>query len=343
MKSFVAIFLFALMVGLRADDFEELLLADDAESDVPDRHPSVQCSIDLYDCFKAGTLSKKECMLKYKSCMAVLIPTLPPMVTTCNNKLYDCIKAGKGKLECMKEFSSCMSVLLPTLPPFVTTCNNNLKQCLQEQSFLAGKAQCFVDYGKCLINKGPVTEALMDVSYDGEPDRHPYVQCKIDLYDCIKAGVKGKLECMKEYKDCMAVLIPTVPPFVITCKNNLRQCLNDSKGWKEKAQCFLDFGKCLKNKGPAEVALDAIEDMGQVQDESGYVQCMKDLYQCYKDKKDIKTCTAEYKTCVEALIPDYVKQCYAKGKECYASATNIKEKYECGKELAVCLKNGATS
>lgn len=33
---------------------------------------------------------------------------------------------------------------------------------------------------------------------------------------------------------------------------------------------------------------------------------MKDLYQCYKDKKDIKTCTAEYKTCVEALIPDYV-------------------------------------
>lgn len=41
MKSFVAIFLFALMAGLRADDFEELLLADDAESDVPDRHPSV--------------------------------------------------------------------------------------------------------------------------------------------------------------------------------------------------------------------------------------------------------------------------------------------------------------
>ena len=33
---------------------------------------------------------------------------------------------------------------------------------------------------------------------------------------------------------------------------------------------------------------------------------MKDLYQCYKDKKDIKICTAEYKACVEALIPDYV-------------------------------------
>ena len=33
---------------------------------------------------------------------------------------------------------------------------------------------------------------------------------------------------------------------------------------------------------------------------------MKGLYQCYKDKKDIKTCAAEYKACVEALIPDYV-------------------------------------
>ena len=41
MKSFVAIFLFAFMAGLRADDFEELLLSDDAEGGVPDRHPFV--------------------------------------------------------------------------------------------------------------------------------------------------------------------------------------------------------------------------------------------------------------------------------------------------------------
>ena len=41
MKSFVAIFLFAFMAGLRADDFEELLLADAAEGGIPDRHPFV--------------------------------------------------------------------------------------------------------------------------------------------------------------------------------------------------------------------------------------------------------------------------------------------------------------
>lgn len=64
---------------------------------------------------------------------------------------------------------------------FQTACNNNLKQCLKEQSFLAGKAQCFVDYGKCLINKGSVTEALMDASNDGEPGRHPYVVSSINL------------------------------------------------------------------------------------------------------------------------------------------------------------------
>ena len=56
-----------------------------------------------------------------------------------------------------------------------TVCNNNFKQCIKEKSFLAGKAKCFVNYGKCIINKGPVTEASMDASNDGEPDRHPYV------------------------------------------------------------------------------------------------------------------------------------------------------------------------
>ena len=38
----------------------------------------------------------------------------------------------------------------------------------------------------------------------------------------------------------------------------------------EKGKCFKDFGICLSNKGPAEVALDTIEDMGQVEDVNGY-------------------------------------------------------------------------
>ena len=41
MKSSVAIFLCAFIAGLRADDFEELLLADDADDGLPDRHPFV--------------------------------------------------------------------------------------------------------------------------------------------------------------------------------------------------------------------------------------------------------------------------------------------------------------
>jgi len=41
MKSSVAIFLCAFIAGLRADDFEELLLADDADDGLPDRHPYV--------------------------------------------------------------------------------------------------------------------------------------------------------------------------------------------------------------------------------------------------------------------------------------------------------------
>ena len=43
MKSFVAILLFAFIAGLRADDFDEFLLMDDAEGELPDRHPYVVC------------------------------------------------------------------------------------------------------------------------------------------------------------------------------------------------------------------------------------------------------------------------------------------------------------
>lgn len=43
MKFFVVIFLFVLMVGFCVDDFEELLLVDDVESDVFDRYFFVVC------------------------------------------------------------------------------------------------------------------------------------------------------------------------------------------------------------------------------------------------------------------------------------------------------------
>ena len=37
------------------------------------------------------------------------------------------------------------------------------------------KALCFKQFAICLKNKGPSSDVAMDVSYDGEPDRHPYV------------------------------------------------------------------------------------------------------------------------------------------------------------------------
>jgi len=336
MKSFVVIFLFAFLAGIHGDEFEELLMANDGD---PDRHPYVQCKIDLYDCVKAGDLTNTECLVKYKSCMAVLMPTLPPIVTNCSNKLYDCVKAGKGKLECIKEYSSCMSALIP---PFVRVCNNHLKQCFKDEKFLAGKAKCLVSYGKCIKNKGPVTEASMDTSNDGEPDRHPFVQCKIDFYDCMRRN-DTKLRCLKEYKNCMAALIPTIPPFVITCKNNFKQCLNAAAELAEKAKCFKDFGKCLINKGPAEIALDAIQDVGQAEDVNGLKQCTMDFYQCYKNGTDVKTCSAEYNACLAALIPEYMKQCYATAQECFKTADTPVDKYGCFKDLRICIKNGASS
>ena len=45
--------------------------------------------------------------------------------------------------------------------------------------------------------------------------------------------------------------------------------MNAAAELAEKAKCFKDFGKCLINKGPAEIALDAIQDVGQAEDVNG--------------------------------------------------------------------------
>lgn len=56
----------------------------------------------------------------------------------------------------------------------------------------------------------------------------------------------------------------------VACSNDLKQCVKDSSGLANKAKCLSAYYKCLKNKGPAEVALDAMEDMGQVEDVNGF-------------------------------------------------------------------------
>lgn len=37
----------------------------------------------------------------------------------------------------------------------------------------------------------------------------------------------------------------------IKCRDDLKNCYSNASGWKAKAQCFVDFGKCVKNKGSA--------------------------------------------------------------------------------------------
>lgn len=56
-----------------------------------------------------------------------------------------------------------------------------------------------------------------------------------------------------------------------TCSDNLMQCVKDNPTVTTKAKCLSAYAKCLKNKGPAKVALDPIEDMGQLEDFNGFV------------------------------------------------------------------------
>ncbi|XP_048577487.1 uncharacterized protein LOC5507853 isoform X5 [Nematostella vectensis] len=281
---------------------DTFLMEDEEDSD---RHPYVQCKIDLYDCFRLKKKSKMECMTGYKNCMAVLVPTIPP---------------------------------------FVIACKDNLKQCVATADGFIAKGKCFIAFAKCLKDGGPSSPVTF-MEDDATPPRHPYVQCKIDLYDCFRLKKKSKMECMAGYKNCMAVLVPTIPPFVIACKDQLKTCVSSASGILAKATCFKEFGQCLINKGPSPPAIDTflMEDE-EDSDRHPYVQCKIDLYDCFRLKKKSKMeCITGYKNCMAELgptIPPFVIVCKDELKTCVSSASGILAKATCFKEFGQCLMKG---
>ncbi|XP_048577489.1 uncharacterized protein LOC5507853 isoform X7 [Nematostella vectensis] len=278
---------------------DTFLMEDEEDSD---RHPYVQCKIDLYDCFRLKKKSKMECMTGYKNCMAVLVPTIPP---------------------------------------FVIACKDNLKQCVATADGFIAKGKCFIAFAKCLKDGGPSSPVTF-MEDDATPPRHPYVQCKIDLYDCFRLKKKSKMECMAGYKNCMAVLVPTIPPFVIACKDNLKQCVATADGFIAKGKCFIAFAKCLKDGGPSSPVTFMEDDA--TPHRHPYVQCKIDLYDCFRLKKKSKMeCITGYKNCMAELgptIPPFVIVCKDELKTCVSSASGILAKATCFKEFGQCLMKG---
>merc|ERR1711872_560186 len=269
-KSVAVILLFVFVVQTYASPEIDDFLMESADDS--DRHPYVQCKIDLYDCINIGAVSKTECTKTYYKCMKQLIPTIPPWMIQCKDELSTCLSTTSTLLtkgRCFVRFGKCLKNGGPTSPPTFrddeepgvvpsrhpyVQCKIDLYDCIR----LKKKAKCFKDYGYCLINKGPspppslnAGEYILNALEDQgpAPTRHPYLQCKVDLYKCIKDGQKGKLQCMKDYKNCMAQLIPTLPPYVAQCSEKAKVCYKAASGWKAHWECGKTFFKCLKNKG----------------------------------------------------------------------------------------------
>ncbi|KAK3738444.1 hypothetical protein QZH41_017076 [Actinostola sp. cb2023] len=311
MKQSVAVILLVAFVAqiYASPELDDFLI--DA-SDDSDRHPYVQCKIDLYDCMRKGAQKKSECLKAYYTCMKQLIPTIPPFVIQCKDELKSCVASASGFVE---------------------------------------KGKCFIAFAKCLKNGGPVSPSIVYRDDVVDPPRHPYVQCKIDLYDCIRRKNKDRLQCLKDYKNCMAVLIPTIPPFVIACKDELKGCVAGASTIMAKATCFKEFGKCLINKGPSPPALDAGDYILNLLEDAPaptrhpYFQCKIDLYKCMKDGQKGKVeCLKEYKSCMAQLIPTippHVLQCRDKLKACYSAASGWRAKAKCFVDFGKCLRGSS--
>lgn len=49
-----------------------------------------------------------------------------------------------------------------------------------------------------------------------------FLQCQKDMFKCIVAGNKTKLECLRESKGCLAELLPSQPPqFLVSADNEV--------------------------------------------------------------------------------------------------------------------------
>ncbi|XP_074624764.1 uncharacterized protein LOC141883240 isoform X2 [Acropora palmata] len=328
MKYFMGISILALLAGIRADDFQDLFLNEVASDEATNRHPLVQCNVDMYKCIKNGNISKKECMKKYVKCLQQLLPSeLPPSLEKflqCQKDMFKCIVAGnKTKLECLRESKRCLAELLPSQPPQFLQCTIVLFNCVKSGS------QCMDSYKNCM-------KQLLPTKYP------PFVQCSINSYNCMMAGNKTKKECLKEFKACTAALIPTVPPFVKTCKDVLKKCLSSQSTISAKAKCFVSFGKCLKNKEPGKSILDAMEDPSEMENAglSGITKCKDDLKKCLLDGNDKKVCLKDFRSCAAALVPSYLKKCRDEGRICLSKASSILERFNCIAQFRTCIKKG---
>ncbi|CAH3120970.1 unnamed protein product [Pocillopora meandrina] len=336
MKSFLAILLFApFIVSLHANDLDEYLFDAEVDGEIPDRHPifGLFPLLPTHTCSEANGLEKRE---KSKRCERLSAETSYALFLQCSIDLYDCLNLGeKGKFECLKDYKTCMSVLIPTAPPpFLVRMNQRGIRFFGGHVIPSNRKRHWSDHFHMMTDTSMRCESFLG--------QHTIEnQCKIDLLKCVKQGNKDKLECLKDYKTCISALMPTVPPYVETCFNNAIQCVKDKKNLAMKAGCLKELFVCIKDKGPEEVVFDAIEDMGQMENSNGFRKCQKDLYQCFKDENDGKICSANYKACMEALIPAYVKKCYAEAKECFGDAQSLKETFNCAKQLGKCLQNGA--
>ncbi|KAK3699306.1 hypothetical protein QZH41_018424 [Actinostola sp. cb2023] len=170
-----------------------------------------------------------------------------------------------------------------------------------------------------------LSEYMLDDSVV-DPDRHPYVQCKIDFYDCLRLGKKKQTQCLLEYKNCITVLVPSVPPKVSKCNAELKTCLAGASGLWEKAKCFASYGKCLLPKPHP------------------YFQCKIDLTTCFRDGKTGKLqCMLNYTKCMAQFLPSlppYLSKCNSVLMTCINDAGDYLDVSQCSIDYGRCVEKG---
>ncbi|CAH3024619.1 unnamed protein product [Porites evermanni] len=292
----------------------------------PDRHPYVQCKIDLYDCMNTPDKGTMECLKEYMTCMEQLIPTLPPMPPSvqCVKDLYECFTKNEvGNFACVKTFGSCLN---QELPSYIQACNSEVQQCWNSVTGYMDRLKCCTSFAYCFLN-GPTaapSAAVFDAieEEDQSNDLSDAAKCKGDFGKCLKEE-KGKNPkiCFKKLRDCMVALIPPyvqcvkdlyecftknevgnfacvktfgsclnqeLPSYIQACNGEVQQCWNSVTGYMDRFKCCTSFAYCFLN-GPTAAPSATVFDAIEEEDQSN------DLSDAAKCKGDFGKCLKEEK------------------------------------------------
>jgi hypothetical protein len=269
--------------------------------------------------------------------LSVTNQTLDTAMSTCHSTFQNCrsIASDSAKSQsCKDDLKTCLGDAAGQVEKNLqaaSTCGEDAKRCASEanQDREALDA-CLTTLKTCLVKIVPATDQTTNTSVLARRDADTVVGA-----ECAKAmkecvkAGKDAKTCAADAKTCWRAEIADVDAAVPELPDSCQLLIDALPG----ANCINTLKECVKaGKDVETCAADAKTCLdGSVPTTISGADCAKAMKECVKGGKDAKTCASDAKTCIEAL-PE--SKCVLASKECVKAG---KDKESCLNDACTCL------